>query len=171
MILVQYVCILRMAITSDTPTSSITYTHNAIKSCVRCMQNNSPGAVGTLDGVSPMASVGNAHSCPPAQSPETASILSSILRQEDTRDGVLVERSMTHLLRKKLNFSSKPDGTQDDDDDEDDEDQIPHSGCQRWEDRNLCCNLLTRERCELVCHFMDGVLITSTCLSPSGTAQ
>ena len=69
--LVQYVCILRMALTSDTPKPSSICAHETINNCVQYMQNNSRVPFGTFGGVSPMASVGKAHSCPPAQPPET----------------------------------------------------------------------------------------------------
>ena len=40
------------------------------------------------------------------------------------------------------------DGTEDDDDDDDDDmtQQTAHSGCERCEDRNICCNLSSREK-------------------------
>ena len=70
--LVQYVCSLRMAPTSDRPIASNTCAHEAIKSCVRCMQKQQSRSLRSFppslpEEVSPLASVGEAHSCPPAQ--------------------------------------------------------------------------------------------------------
>ena len=57
-----------MARTSDSNTAA----HEAaVKHCASCMRDNSREPSALSNGVSPMASVGKAHCCPPAQSPET----------------------------------------------------------------------------------------------------
>ena len=58
-------------LTSGTPKSSNTGAHEAIEKCAGCIRNNCGGLSAHSKGVSPMASVGKARSCPLAQSPGT----------------------------------------------------------------------------------------------------